>query len=132
MFLVKAYWGGGHLCSADSEEEYFDFEESCEQSDRTLRKGEEIGSKESAKEELTDLQLKFEIKEVCLFNSIWISYMKTTCYKKTHYSITSVVQVYGHTTHVYQSKNISVCVYISFIYKTQRGVHKMYILEVCV
>uniref|UniRef100_A0A669P4T0 Vacuolar protein sorting 13 homolog C n=1 Tax=Phasianus colchicus TaxID=9054 RepID=A0A669P4T0_PHACC len=57
---------GGHLCSADSEEEYFDFEESCEQSDRTLRKGEEIGSKESSKEELTDLQLKFEIKEVLL------------------------------------------------------------------
>uniref|UniRef100_A0A8C3KV56 Vacuolar protein sorting 13 homolog C n=1 Tax=Chrysolophus pictus TaxID=9089 RepID=A0A8C3KV56_CHRPC len=55
-----------HLCSADSEEEYFDFEESCEQSDRTLRKGEEIGSKESSKEELTDLQLKFEIKEVLL------------------------------------------------------------------
>uniref|UniRef100_A0A803XT70 Vacuolar protein sorting 13 homolog C n=1 Tax=Meleagris gallopavo TaxID=9103 RepID=A0A803XT70_MELGA len=57
---------GGHLSSADSEEEYFDFEESCEQSDGTLRKGEEIGSKESAKEELTDLQLKFEIKEVLL------------------------------------------------------------------
>ncbi|XP_031411140.1 vacuolar protein sorting-associated protein 13C isoform X2 [Meleagris gallopavo] len=51
---------------SDSEEEYFDFEESCEQSDGTLRKGEEIGSKESAKEELTDLQLKFEIKEVLL------------------------------------------------------------------
>ncbi|XP_031443891.1 vacuolar protein sorting-associated protein 13C [Phasianus colchicus] len=51
---------------SDSEEEYFDFEESCEQSDRTLRKGEEIGSKESSKEELTDLQLKFEIKEVLL------------------------------------------------------------------
>ncbi|XP_065589593.1 intermembrane lipid transfer protein VPS13C [Cyrtonyx montezumae] len=51
---------------SDSEEEYFDFEESCEQSDRTLSKGEEIGNKESAKEELTDLQLKFEIKEVLL------------------------------------------------------------------
>ncbi|XP_021263276.1 vacuolar protein sorting-associated protein 13C [Numida meleagris] len=51
---------------SDSEEEYFDFEESCEQSDRTLSKGEEIGSKEPAKEELTDLQLKFEIKEVLL------------------------------------------------------------------
>ncbi|OXB82051.1 UNVERIFIED_CONTAM: hypothetical protein H355_004134 [Colinus virginianus] len=51
---------------SDSEEEYFDFEESCEQGDRTLSKGEEIRNKESAQEELTDLQLKFEIKEVLL------------------------------------------------------------------
>uniref|UniRef100_A0A8C3CVH1 Vacuolar protein sorting 13 homolog C n=1 Tax=Cairina moschata TaxID=8855 RepID=A0A8C3CVH1_CAIMO len=57
---------GGHFCSVDSEEEYFDFEESSEQTDRTLIKGEEIRNKEPAKEELTDLQLKFEIKEVLL------------------------------------------------------------------
>uniref|UniRef100_A0A8C3CZT0 Vacuolar protein sorting 13 homolog C n=1 Tax=Cairina moschata TaxID=8855 RepID=A0A8C3CZT0_CAIMO len=56
----------GHFCSVDSEEEYFDFEESSEQTDRTLIKGEEIRNKEPAKEELTDLQLKFEIKEVLL------------------------------------------------------------------
>ncbi|KFP20127.1 Vacuolar protein sorting-associated protein 13C, partial [Egretta garzetta] len=48
---------------SDSEEEYFDFEESSEPSDRSLIKG-EIKNKEPAKEELTDLQLKFEIKEV--------------------------------------------------------------------
>ncbi|XP_015727754.1 vacuolar protein sorting-associated protein 13C isoform X2 [Coturnix japonica] len=47
-------------------EEYSDFEESYEKSTWTLSKGEEIGNKESAKEELTDLQLKFEIKEVLL------------------------------------------------------------------
>ncbi|NXX88954.1 VP13C protein, partial [Centropus bengalensis] len=50
--------------SIDSEEEYFDFEEHSESADRSLIKGEEIGCKEPAKEELTDLQLKFEIKEV--------------------------------------------------------------------
>uniref|UniRef100_A0A663E2D0 Vacuolar protein sorting 13 homolog C n=1 Tax=Aquila chrysaetos chrysaetos TaxID=223781 RepID=A0A663E2D0_AQUCH len=48
----------------DSEEEYFDFEESSEPTDRSLIKGEEIRNKEPAKEELTDLLLKFEIKEV--------------------------------------------------------------------
>ncbi|XP_055571763.1 intermembrane lipid transfer protein VPS13C isoform X2 [Falco cherrug] len=49
---------------SDSEEEYFDFEESSEPTDRSLIKGGEIRNKEPAKEELTDLQLKFEIKEV--------------------------------------------------------------------
>ncbi|XP_032555500.1 vacuolar protein sorting-associated protein 13C isoform X1 [Chiroxiphia lanceolata] len=49
---------------SDSEEEYFDFEESSEPTDRSLIKGEEIRSEEPAQEELTDLQLKFEIKEV--------------------------------------------------------------------
>ncbi|XP_064013497.1 intermembrane lipid transfer protein VPS13C isoform X2 [Pogoniulus pusillus] len=49
---------------SESEEEYFDFEESSEPSDRSLSKGEELQKKESEKEELTDLQLKFEIKEV--------------------------------------------------------------------
>uniref|UniRef100_A0A8C4VEJ6 Vacuolar protein sorting 13 homolog C n=1 Tax=Falco tinnunculus TaxID=100819 RepID=A0A8C4VEJ6_FALTI len=53
-----------HFCSVDSEEEYFDFEESSEPTDRSLIKGGEIRNKEPAKEELTDLQLKFEIKEV--------------------------------------------------------------------
>uniref|UniRef100_A0A8B9CAU3 Vacuolar protein sorting 13 homolog C n=1 Tax=Anser brachyrhynchus TaxID=132585 RepID=A0A8B9CAU3_9AVES len=57
---------GGHFCSVDSEEEYFDFEESSDQTDRTLIKGEEIRNKEPAEDELTDLQLKFEIKEVLL------------------------------------------------------------------
>uniref|UniRef100_A0A8B9DN47 Vacuolar protein sorting 13 homolog C n=1 Tax=Anser cygnoides TaxID=8845 RepID=A0A8B9DN47_ANSCY len=56
----------GHFCSVDSEEEYFDFEESSDQTDRTLIKGEEIRNKEPAEDELTDLQLKFEIKEVLL------------------------------------------------------------------
>uniref|UniRef100_A0A663ML93 Vacuolar protein sorting 13 homolog C n=1 Tax=Athene cunicularia TaxID=194338 RepID=A0A663ML93_ATHCN len=55
---------GSHFSFVDSEEEYFDFEESSESTDRLLIKGEEIRNKESAKEELTDLQLKFEIKEV--------------------------------------------------------------------
>ncbi|KAM6308390.1 intermembrane lipid transfer protein VPS13C isoform 2-T2 [Aegotheles albertisi] len=49
---------------SDSEEEYFDFEESSEPTDRSLIKGEELRNKEPAKEELTELQLKFEIKEV--------------------------------------------------------------------
>ncbi|CAM9405577.1 unnamed protein product [Bubo scandiacus] len=49
---------------SDSEEEYLDFEESSESTDRSLIKGEEIRNKEPAKEELTDLQLKFEIREV--------------------------------------------------------------------
>ncbi|XP_069723155.1 intermembrane lipid transfer protein VPS13C isoform X2 [Phaenicophaeus curvirostris] len=49
---------------SDSEEEYLDFEESSESAERSLIKGGEIGSKEPGKEELTDLQLKFEIKEV--------------------------------------------------------------------
>ncbi|XP_071611010.1 intermembrane lipid transfer protein VPS13C isoform X1 [Heliangelus exortis] len=48
---------------SDSEEEYFDFEESSEPTDSSPIKGEEI-NKELAQEELTDLQLKFEIKEV--------------------------------------------------------------------
>ncbi|KAM6058763.1 intermembrane lipid transfer protein VPS13C isoform 2-T2 [Chlamydotis macqueenii] len=50
--------------ASDSEEEYFDFEESSQPTDRSLIKGEEIRNKEAAEEELTDLQLKFEIKEV--------------------------------------------------------------------
>ncbi|KFO96709.1 Vacuolar protein sorting-associated protein 13C, partial [Calypte anna] len=49
---------------SDSEEEYFDFEESSEPTDSSPIKGEEITNKELAQEELTDLQLKFEIKEV--------------------------------------------------------------------
>ncbi|NXK87404.1 VP13C protein, partial [Formicarius rufipectus] len=49
---------------SDSEEEYFDFEESSEPTDRSLIKREETRSEEPAQEELTDLQLKFEIKEV--------------------------------------------------------------------
>uniref|UniRef100_A0A8D0L113 Vacuolar protein sorting 13 homolog C n=1 Tax=Strix occidentalis caurina TaxID=311401 RepID=A0A8D0L113_STROC len=53
-----------HFSSVDSEEEYLDFEESSESTDRSLIKGEEIRNKEPAKEELTDLQLKFEIREV--------------------------------------------------------------------
>lgn len=52
--------------ASDSEEEYFDFEERYEPCYRALSKGEEIENTESAKEELTDLQLKFEIKEVLL------------------------------------------------------------------
>ncbi|XP_014800036.1 PREDICTED: vacuolar protein sorting-associated protein 13C isoform X3 [Calidris pugnax] len=49
---------------SDSEEEYFDFEESSEPTDKPLVKGEAATNKEVDKEELTDLQLKFEIKEV--------------------------------------------------------------------
>ncbi|KAM6119483.1 intermembrane lipid transfer protein VPS13C [Pterocles gutturalis] len=49
--------------ASDSEEEYFDFEESSEPTDGSLIKGEEI-NKQPAEEELTDLQVKFEIKEV--------------------------------------------------------------------
>ncbi|XP_075288131.1 intermembrane lipid transfer protein VPS13C isoform X2 [Opisthocomus hoazin] len=51
---------------SDSEEEYFDFEENSEPTDSSLIKGEEIRNKEPTKEELTDLQLKFEIKEVLI------------------------------------------------------------------
>ncbi|XP_074405827.1 intermembrane lipid transfer protein VPS13C isoform X1 [Zonotrichia albicollis] len=49
---------------SDSEEEYFDFEESSEPTDSSVIKGEEIRKEEPAQEELTDLHLKFEIKEV--------------------------------------------------------------------
>ncbi|XP_008938924.1 PREDICTED: vacuolar protein sorting-associated protein 13C, partial [Merops nubicus] len=49
---------------ASESEEEFDFEESSEPTDRSLPKEEEIRNEEPAKEELTDLQLKFEIKEV--------------------------------------------------------------------
>ncbi|NWH59236.1 VP13C protein, partial [Geococcyx californianus] len=49
---------------SDSEEEHFDFEGSSESTEKLLIKGEEIGTKEPAEEELSDLQLKFEIKEV--------------------------------------------------------------------
>uniref|UniRef100_A0A672UTQ7 Vacuolar protein sorting 13 homolog C n=1 Tax=Strigops habroptila TaxID=2489341 RepID=A0A672UTQ7_STRHB len=55
---------GCHFFSIDSEEEYFDFEESSEPTDKSLSKGEEVRNEEAAKEELIDLQLKFEIKEV--------------------------------------------------------------------
>ncbi|XP_051484024.1 intermembrane lipid transfer protein VPS13C isoform X2 [Apus apus] len=48
---------------SDSEEEYFDFEEGSEPTDSSVIKGEDR-NKEPDKEELTDLQLKFEIKEV--------------------------------------------------------------------
>uniref|UniRef100_A0A674GCF0 Vacuolar protein sorting 13 homolog C n=1 Tax=Taeniopygia guttata TaxID=59729 RepID=A0A674GCF0_TAEGU len=48
----------------NSEEEYFDFEESSEPTDSSVIKGEEIRKEEPAQEELTDLHLKFEIKEV--------------------------------------------------------------------
>ncbi|KAM8804771.1 intermembrane lipid transfer protein VPS13C [Eudromia elegans] len=51
---------------SDSEEEYFDVEERSESTSRSLIKGEEIKNKEPAQEELTDLQLKFEIKEVLI------------------------------------------------------------------
>ncbi|KFP74234.1 Vacuolar protein sorting-associated protein 13C, partial [Acanthisitta chloris] len=54
----------GDFVSLDSEEEYFDFEESSEPAERSLMKGEELRDAEPAPEELTDLQLKFEIKEV--------------------------------------------------------------------
>uniref|UniRef100_A0A803VSL0 Vacuolar protein sorting 13 homolog C n=1 Tax=Ficedula albicollis TaxID=59894 RepID=A0A803VSL0_FICAL len=49
---------------SDSEEEYFDFEETSEPTDSSIIKGEEMRKEESAQEELTNLQLKFEIKEV--------------------------------------------------------------------
>ncbi|KGL81364.1 Vacuolar protein sorting-associated protein 13C, partial [Tinamus guttatus] len=51
---------------SDSEEEYFDVEERSESTSRSLIKGEEIKNKEPAQEELTDLQVKFEIKEVLI------------------------------------------------------------------
>lgn len=63
-FLEKVYWGS-NFTSVDSEEEYFDFEESSEPTDSSAIKGEEIRKEEPAQEELIDLQLKFEIKEVC-------------------------------------------------------------------
>uniref|UniRef100_A0A8U8BXJ8 Uncharacterized protein n=1 Tax=Geospiza parvula TaxID=87175 RepID=A0A8U8BXJ8_GEOPR len=53
-----------NFASLDSEEEYFDFEESSEPTDSSVIKGEEIRKEEPAQEELTDLHLKFEIKEV--------------------------------------------------------------------
>nr|XP_021141464.1 vacuolar protein sorting-associated protein 13C [Columba livia] len=49
---------------SDSEEDDFDFEGSSEPADGSLIKGEEMRNKEPVKEELTDLQLKFEVKEV--------------------------------------------------------------------
>lgn len=64
LFLEKVYWGG-NFASVDSDEEYFDFEESSEPTDSSVVKGEEI-RKEDPQEELINLQLKFEIKEVCL------------------------------------------------------------------
>lgn len=64
-FLEKVYWVS-NFTSVDSEEEYFDFEESSEPTDSSVIRGEEIRKEEPAQEELTDLQLKFEIKEVCL------------------------------------------------------------------
>ncbi|NWI85207.1 VP13C protein, partial [Pitta sordida] len=51
---------------SDSEEEYFEVEESSEPTDRSLIKGEEMRSEEPLQEELTDVQLKFEIKEVLI------------------------------------------------------------------
>ncbi|XP_068814299.1 intermembrane lipid transfer protein VPS13C isoform X2 [Struthio camelus] len=51
---------------SDSEEEYFDVEEGSEPTSRSLMKEEEMKNKEPVKEELTDLHLKFEIKEVVL------------------------------------------------------------------
>uniref|UniRef100_A0A8C3VAB0 Vacuolar protein sorting 13 homolog C n=1 Tax=Catharus ustulatus TaxID=91951 RepID=A0A8C3VAB0_CATUS len=54
-----------NFISVDSEEEeYFDFEETSEPTDSSVIKGEEIRKEESAQEELINLQLKFEIKEV--------------------------------------------------------------------
>uniref|UniRef100_A0A8C0VLA5 Vacuolar protein sorting 13 homolog C n=1 Tax=Cyanistes caeruleus TaxID=156563 RepID=A0A8C0VLA5_CYACU len=53
-----------HFASVDTEEEYFDFEESSEPTDSSVIKGEEVRKEEPAEEELTNLQLKFEIKEV--------------------------------------------------------------------
>uniref|UniRef100_A0A8C3EP99 Vacuolar protein sorting 13 homolog C n=1 Tax=Corvus moneduloides TaxID=1196302 RepID=A0A8C3EP99_CORMO len=53
-----------NFTSVDSEEEYFDFDESFEPTDSSVIKGEEIRKEEPAQEELIDLQLKFEIKEV--------------------------------------------------------------------
>lgn len=64
LFLEKVYWGS-NFASVDSDEEYFDFEESSEPTDSSVVKGEEI-RKEDPQEELINLQLKFEIKEVCL------------------------------------------------------------------
>ncbi|NXQ30935.1 VP13C protein, partial [Alaudala cheleensis] len=49
---------------SDSEEEYFDFDESSEPTDSSVIKGEEITKEEPTQEELINLQLKFEIKEV--------------------------------------------------------------------
>uniref|UniRef100_A0A8C3RCT7 Vacuolar protein sorting 13 homolog C n=1 Tax=Cyanoderma ruficeps TaxID=181631 RepID=A0A8C3RCT7_9PASS len=49
---------------SDSEDEYFDFEESSEPTDSSVIKGEEIRKEEPTQEELINLQLKFEIKEV--------------------------------------------------------------------
>ncbi|NXP40517.1 VP13C protein, partial [Leiothrix lutea] len=50
--------------ASDSEDEYFDFEESSEPTGSSVIKGEEIRKEEPAQEELINLQLKFEIKEV--------------------------------------------------------------------
>ncbi|KAF4791630.1 vacuolar protein sorting 13 C [Turdus rufiventris] len=52
------------IVSDSEEEEYFDFEETSEPTDSSVIKGEEIRKEESAQEELINLQLKFEIKEV--------------------------------------------------------------------
>lgn len=65
LLLEKVNWQS-NFASVDSEEEYFDFEESSEPTDSSVIKGEEIRKEEPAQEELTDLHLKFEIKEVCL------------------------------------------------------------------
>lgn len=65
LFLEKVYWGS-NFTSVDSEDEYFDFEESSEPTESSVIKGEEIRKEEPAQEELINLQLKFEIKQVCL------------------------------------------------------------------
>uniref|UniRef100_A0A8D0HE95 Vacuolar protein sorting 13 homolog C n=1 Tax=Sphenodon punctatus TaxID=8508 RepID=A0A8D0HE95_SPHPU len=55
-----------NLYSLDSDEEYFDVDDGARSPERTVVKGSELKNETETKEEVTDLQLKFEIREVVL------------------------------------------------------------------
>lgn len=55
------------ICSLESDDEYFDAEDGDTQTGKSVRSSELKKGAEAPNEELINLLLKFEIKEVCIF-----------------------------------------------------------------
>lgn len=70
-------WGNACLFALESDDEYFDAEDGESQTARTVKASELKKASEVPNEELVNLLLKFEIKEVCVFcsrtHSCWSS-----------------------------------------------------------
>lgn len=66
---MNTVWVNACLFALDSDDEYFDAEDGDSQTVRTVKASELKKAPEVPNEELVNLLLKFEIKEVCVFCS---------------------------------------------------------------